>query len=140
VQSGIASARVVARWVMAAFYLAAGIIHIARPQVFLLIMPAWVPFPLPVVVGTGVCEIAGALGLMTPRLRQAAGIGLALYAICVFPANIKHAIDGLPPDQIQLTWWYHAPRLAFQPVLVWWALWVGEVVAWPFGRWLRRPG
>jgi uncharacterized membrane protein len=138
--SGIVNARVAARWVMAAFYFAAGILHIARPAVFLLITPAWVPFPLQVVLGTGACEIAGAIGLMTPGLRRAAGIGLALYAVCVFPANIKHAIDGLPPDQVQLTWWYHAPRLAFQPVLVWWALWVGEVVAWPFGRWLRGSG
>ena len=35
----------------------------------------------------GVAEIAGAIGLMIPRLRYAAGIGLALYALCVWPAN-----------------------------------------------------
>jgi uncharacterized membrane protein len=134
---GIVRIRVAARWIMAAFYLAAGIIHVARPGTFLPIMPAWVPYPLAVVLGTGACEIAGAIGLVVPLLRRAAGIGLAFYAICVFPANIKHALDGLPPGEVQLTWWYHAPRLAFQPVLVWWALWVGEVVAWPFGRRLQ---
>lgn len=81
---------------------------------------------------TGVAEIAGAIGLMVPRLRKAAGIGLALYAICVYPANINHAINNIAMGGTQMTWWYHAPRLAFQPVFVWWALWVGGVIDWPF--------
>jgi uncharacterized membrane protein len=106
--------------------------HLALPGPFLLITPAWVPFPAYVIVGTGLCELAGAFGLLTRPLRRAAGIGLALYAICVFPANIKHAFSSLPMGELQLGWWYHAPRLALQPVFVWWALFAGEVVHWPF--------
>ncbi len=89
-------------------------------------------------MGTGLCEIAGAIALLTRALRRAAGIALATYAVCVFPANIKHAIDSLPAGAEHLGWWYHAPRLAFQPVLVWWALFAGEVVAWPLARRGRR--
>ena len=124
--------RSVARVSLAAIYLTAGIFHLTRPGAFLMIMPDWVPYPRQVILGTGMCELAGAMGLMIPRTRRAAGIGLALYAVCVFPANIKHAIDGLPPGNIQLNWWYHAPRLALQPVIVWWALFAGNVVTWPF--------
>jgi uncharacterized membrane protein len=120
--------------VLAAIYFVAGVFHLATPASFLLITPDWVPFPRWVILGTGVCELAGAVALTTRRVRRAAGVALALYAVCVFPANIKHAIDGLPPGQIQLGWWYHAPRLALQPVLVWWALWAGEVTDWPFRR------
>jgi hypothetical protein len=29
-------------------------------------------------------------------------------------------------------WAYHAPRLAFQPVFVWWALFAGDLVDWPW--------
>ncbi len=105
-----------------------------RPGVFLEITPDWVPYPRDVVVGTGGCEIAGAIGLLIGRVRWAAGVGLALYAVCVFPANIRHAIYGLPPGEVQLGWWYHGPRLALQPVLVWWALFAGEVMSWPFSR------
>jgi uncharacterized membrane protein len=127
--------RIVARWALALIYLAAGVLHLAEPTVFLAIMPDWVPFPRKVVLATGVAEIAGAIGLLTGRWdgrwRRAAGIGLALYAVCVVPANIKHAMDGLPAGAIQLGWWYHGPRLALQPVLVWWALYVGDVVDWP---------
>lgn len=126
--------RVIARFVLAAFYFAAGIIHLWRPAGFQLIMPDWVPFPHTVVLATGAAELAGSIGLITPNLRRAAGIGLALYAIGVFPANIHHAIYGLPPGNVQLDWWYHGPRLLFQPVLVWLALFVGEVVDWPFRR------
>jgi uncharacterized membrane protein len=126
--------RAVVRAVLAAIYLVAGCAHLLSPGTFLPIMPDWVPFPLQVILATGVCELAGAIGLLTSRFRQAAGIALALYAVCVFPANIKHALLGLAIDGMQLGWWYHAPRLAFQPVLVWWALFAGGVVDWPWRR------
>jgi uncharacterized membrane protein len=124
--------------VLAALYLAAGAVHLRVPDVFMPIMPDWVPFPRQVILATGVCELAGAIGLLTRNLRQAAAIGLAAYAVSVFPANIKHAIDDLGGGQGGLGWWYHVPRLAFQPVLVWGALFAGEVVDWPFARASRR--
>lgn len=121
--------RKVLRWVLAAFYFAAGVIHLANPAPFLTIMPAWVPAPEPVVLWTGVAEIVGAFGLVqpfAPKLRQAAGWGLALYALCVWPANINHfAIDMAKPDG-GLGLGYHVPRMFAQPVIIWLALWVGD--------------
>jgi uncharacterized membrane protein len=117
---------------LAGIYLTAGTLHLYAPNPFMLIMPEWVPFPRLVILGTGLCEVAGAIALLTHNLRRAAGIALALYAVCVFPANIKHAIDDLSAGHGPLGWWYHVPRLAFQPVLVWWALFSGDVVASPF--------
>ena len=58
-----------------------------------MITPNWAPFPLQVIFATVLCEIAGAIALNT-RLRCAAGAALALYAVCVYPANIKHAMYG----------------------------------------------
>jgi len=128
--------RAVMRWLMAAFYLAAGIVHLRSPEAFLPIVPGFVPFPRDVILATGVAELFGAVGLMIPRLRKAAGIGLALYALCVFPANIKHAVEGIVIPGLPTGWWYHAPRLALQPVLIWWALFCSGVVDWPW----RSPG
>ncbi|MDP3409043.1 DoxX family protein [Bosea sp. (in: a-proteobacteria)] len=119
---------------MAAFYLAAGLLHLARPDSFLPIVPGWVPAPREVILLTGLAEIAGAIGLLVPRLRRAAGIGLALYALCVFPANIKHAFQGVALEALPSSWWYHGPRLALQPVLIWWALYAGGVIDWPWRR------
>ena len=137
--SSLERRRAVSRWVLATIYFVAGVAHLSLPGPFLLITPSWVPYPRDVILATGLCELAGAGGLLTRRLRWAAGVGLALYAVCVYPANIKHAVDGLPADQVQLGWWYHAPRLALQPVLVWWALFAGGSIDWPFRTRVRPP-
>jgi len=119
------------RWLMAVFYVIAGIGHLMRPEAFLPIVPDWVPFARQVILLTGLCELAGAMALLTPRLRKLAGIMLALYALCVWPANIKHAVEGINVPPIPDTWWYHGPRLALQPVLIWWALFCSGAIDWP---------
>jgi uncharacterized membrane protein len=119
------------RWLMAAFYIVAGIGHLLRPDAFLPIVPDFVPMPREIIVLTGLCEFAGAAALLTSRLRKIAGIMLALYALCVWPANIKHAVEGINLPPIPDTWWYHGPRLAFQPVLIWWALFCSGAIDWP---------
>lgn len=90
------------------------------------------PYPEQVILVTGLCEIAGAIALMTARFRRWAGIMLALYTVCVFPANINHALNHIAVGGPPLGWWYHGPRLAFQPVIVWWCLFAGGVIDWPF--------
>lgn len=127
--------RTVLRWLFAAAYLIAGIAHLRSAAGFIQITPAWVPDPPLVIMLTGLAELAGAAALAAiPRLRMAAGVGLALYAVCVFPANINHALNHIALGGTALGWWYHAPRLALQPVLVWLALWLGGVTDWPFQR------
>jgi len=126
--------RTVLRYILAAAYFFVGVVHLRTPDVFLPIVPAWVPFPRETVLATGACEVAGAFALLTTRLRYAAGVMLALYAVCVYPANIKHALEDVTVGGTHFTWWYHAPRLAFQPVFVWWALFCGGVTSWPFRK------
>ena len=135
--SGFHLARAASHWLLALAYLFVGIAHIRSPGTFLPIVPDWVPYPHETVFLTGLCEIAGSIALATKRLRYLAGIMLAAYAVCVYPANIKHAMEGIAVHGGRLGWWYHGPRLALQPVLVWWALFAGEVTDWPFHR--RRP-
>lgn len=120
--------------VMAALYIGFGIVHILHAPSFLPIMPDWVPAPEAVVIATGLCEVLGGLGLMVPRLRGFAGIMLALYAVCVFPANVKHAFGHVDIPSLPHSWWYHGPRLAFQPVFVWWAVFCAGVIDWPFRK------
>ena len=126
--------RLIARALLSALYLVAGLAHLLWPAPFLTITPSWIPFAPVVIVLTGAAELAGAAGLWIPRLRRAAGIGLALYAVCVYPANIKHALDFAADPGTGVGWWYHAPRLLLQPVIAWWALWAAGVIDWPFRR------
>jgi len=131
------SARGAARFLLALFYLTAGLIHLFLPAPFIKITPEWVPSPALVVTLTGIAELAGATGLLQWRslpLRRAAGWGLAVYALCVWPANFHHmALDMARADH-GAGHGYHLPRLAAQPVLIWLALWVGRVTDWPFRR------
>jgi uncharacterized membrane protein len=119
-------------------YLVAGWFHLTAPEPFLRIMPGFVPAAEMVVRVTGWAELAGAATMLQPwwpRLRRAGGMGLALYALCVWPANINHfAIDMARADQ---GWGlaYHVPRMLAQPLIIWLALWTGGVTDWP----LRRP-
>ena len=127
------TARAIMRIVMAALFTTAGIAHVATPDPFLAITPDWVPFPREVIIVTGICEIAGSIALLTPRLRWLAGVMFALYALCVWPANFKHAFKHIALPPVPDSWWYHGPRLALQPVIIWWALFCAGVIDWPFG-------
>ena len=125
------------RTVLALFYGAAGVIHLDTPAPFLAVIPGWVPWPEQVVFLTGIAELAGAAGLVqwfSPMLRRAAAIGLALYAVCVFPANINHMLIDMALAEPVAGWGYHIPRMVLQPVVIWLALWAGEVTDWPFRR------
>lgn len=120
------------RIALSVLYAIAGVMHLARPHGFEQIVPDWMPYPHQTVLLTGVAELLGAAGLWLAPVRRSAGIGLAAYAVAVYPANIKHAIDHVVIDGVGLGWAYHVPRLLFQPVLVWAALFAGGVVNWPW--------
>ena len=126
--------RAVMRWLMAALFVAAGVAHLRSPEGFLAITPDWVPFAPQVIFYTGLFELVAAAALVTRRFRVWAGIALALYSLAVWPANIKHAFEGIHVAIIPDTWWYHAPRLALQPIIIWWALYCSGAVDWPWRR------
>jgi uncharacterized membrane protein len=69
------------------------------------------------------------------RVARYASIALAVYAVCVFPANLKHTHDTLTSTSASpLQWLYHVLRLPLQPFLVWLALFAGRVISWPMHR------
>jgi uncharacterized membrane protein len=113
-----------ARLTIAPLFVLAGIVHLAWPGFFAPMMPAVVPDPHAVILLTGMAEIAGAIGLFVPCVRTLAGVMLALYAVCVYPVNIMHAVHDLSTGT-GLGWTYHYPRLFAQPLICWWALAAG---------------
>jgi uncharacterized membrane protein len=119
------------RWLLAGVYAVAGALHLATPGPFLSVTPGWVPQPERVIALTGVAELLGAVGLVQARslpTRRMAGWGLALYALCVWPANLHHMqIDMTKPDH-GLGLGYHVPRLLAQPLIIAWALWAGGIL------------
>lgn len=131
------TSRALSRLALAIIYAAAGALHVLKPAPFVAIVPPFVPYPLQVVLATGLAELAGAIGLLqgwSASLRKAAACGLAAYALCVWPANVQHMLIDLASADGGLGLGYHVPRLALQPVLIWWPLWAAGIVSWPLRR------
>ncbi len=87
------------RWALAALFLFTGSTHWShlRPDMVRMVPPALGHAEF-LVTFTGIAEIAGAIGLLIPRLAPFAASGLALLLICVFPANVHAANEGLTLD------------------------------------------
>lgn len=71
--------------------------------------------PLNVVYFTGLCEIAGGVGILIPTVRTAAAIGLVLFLIAVFPANAYAAQHRDRFGAIAVPFW---PRYFAQLALI----------------------
>jgi uncharacterized membrane protein len=127
---GRRAGRTALRVILAAFFYLAGARHLRMPDDFAAMIP-WTPAPHAIVIFTGWCELLGATGLLIPRLRRLAGVMLAIYAVCVYPANVYQAFAHVPFHGHVLGWGYHAPRPVLQPVLVWWPLFCTKVVKGP---------
>lgn len=65
-----------------------GVAHFVAPAFFLKIVPPSLPYRMEAVYVSGFFELLGALGLLLPRLRRAAGLGLMALTVAVTPANV----------------------------------------------------
>ena len=70
------------------WFIIGGIGHFWLPDFFLKIIPPTLPFRIEAVYISGFFELLGAVGLLRPKYRQSAGIGLFLLTIAVTPANV----------------------------------------------------
>lgn len=81
------------RAVTAAF-LASGVVHLVRPEVFEPIVPRPLPYKRKLVYASGLAELGCAAGLLVPRTRRFAGLASAALLVAVFPANVQMALDA----------------------------------------------
>jgi uncharacterized membrane protein len=117
-------ARKIVRVIAAVAMMAIGVDHFVHTEFFLNIVPKPLPAPLALVLVSGFFEVLGGLGLLIPRVRRAAGIGLVLLFIAVFPANINMVVH--PELGGSLPLWALWARLPFQFVFIAVALWVSR--------------
>lgn len=107
------------RWLLAVVFVGAGVLHLVAPEAYLVAMPPWVPEHRLMILLSGVAEVAGGIGLLVPHVdvRRAAGWGLVLLLVAVYPANLHmaRAEVGGPPAVL----W---ARLPLQGVLIAWAI------------------
>lgn len=109
-----------ARLLLAAIFILAGVLHFVITDQYVRIMPPWLPWHRGLVLVSGVAEIAGGMGLLIPRLRRAAGIGLILLLVAVAPANWQMYLNAHAADASTLAQTLFLLRLPLQLALIWW--------------------
>lgn len=108
----------VGRWIFAALFVAGRVGHFVKPDVYMRIMPPYLPYHRALVLVSGVFEVVLGLLLLAPTTSRPAAWGLIALLVAVFPANLfmyRHPEEfGLPPTLLLL-------RLPLQGVLILWA-------------------
>ena|SRR3982750_2399130 len=110
----------VSRIVLAILFVFAGTMHFVIPDSYVRIMPGWLPAHRALVLVSGACEIAGGAGLLIPRVRRWAGIGLVLLLLAVWPANVQMWMNARAAHQPPWAQALLLLRLPMQIVLILW--------------------
>ena len=123
--------RTAARWLLATLFVGAGVNHFLNPELYLPLIPPALPAPGFWNAVAGAAEVAGGAGLLVPRLRRAAGWGLAAMLVGFLWVHVEMLADsGRTALGRAAPAWALWARLPVQGVLIAWALWVGR----PDGR------
>jgi uncharacterized membrane protein len=129
--------KTILKYVLAVFFIGAGLNHFVNPAFYVNIMPPYLPWHLFLVYLSGVFEVALGIMLLIPKLARLAGWGMIALLIAVFPANLHMAMNpDLFPDVPRVGLLI---RLPLQAVLIVWAYWYTRPDGKP-GQLQRGPG
>ena len=108
-------------YIMAAFYVVAGVNHFLKPKFYLRLMPPYLPWHKPLNYLSGVIEVFLGLLLLDACCSIKAAWGIIALLIAVFPANIYHLQSAQPGGKEPI--WGLWLRLPFQGLFILWAWW-----------------
>lgn len=135
--------RMALRHGMAGGFILSGIDHFVHAQsVYVPMLPTFLlSQALPLVYGSGVAELAGAVGLLVPlsvyravglpNMLKVVGVCVALMLGCLMVANLDIAIRATLGQHYAFAVWTYWLRLLFQPVFMLWALYATCVIKAP---------
>jgi uncharacterized membrane protein len=111
-------------YIFGVLYFIAGALHFYMPDFYMQIMPAYLPWHLELIYLSGIAEMILGIGLLLPKYRRKAALGLVLLLIAVFPANVylafnETAQEALGTNQMGALW----IRFPIQALLIgisWW--------------------
>lgn len=117
----VKTVKTILKYLMAIFYIGAGVNHFINPEFYIKIMPPYLPWHAELVYLSGVIEIALGLLVLVPKYTRLAAWGIIALLIAVFPANIHLAIHPeIIPNVNPIA---HLIRLPIQGIFVLWAWW-----------------
>jgi uncharacterized membrane protein len=114
--------------VMALFYVVAGVNHFRNPEMYVAIVPRYIPFHPAVVTISGIAEILGGVGVLVPdgfgllrdwpRIRAFSAWGIAVMLVAFLPVHINMCLH---PTHFAVPLWVIWLRLPLQIPLIAWA-------------------
>jgi uncharacterized membrane protein len=104
---------------MSVFYMAAGFNHFWHAAFYLDLMPAYIPYHLPLVYISGVCELLPGGLLLFASTRKAAAWLIILMLIAFLPVHVDMIVKTRAA--MGLLFWVAVMRLPLQFVLMRWA-------------------
>ncbi len=113
-----------ARYLFALGFVVAGLNHFVMTAFYVSIVPPYLPWPLALVIVSGLAEIGLGALLLFQRWAPLAAWGLIALLFAVFPANLHMALhpELYPYAPVALLWL----RLPLQAVLIAWAYWLSR--------------
>lgn len=115
------SVKQISKYLLAAIFIFAGINHFVMPEVYLRIMPPYLPAPLFLVYLSGFLEVGFGIALLISKYSRRAAWGIILLLIAVFPANVYMAMNTEKFPDINPLLLYL--RLPLQFLLIVWVYW-----------------
>lgn len=107
------------KFVLSSLLILAGILHFLKPQIFIKIIPSYIPSHLNMVYISGLIEIVCGVLLIFPQTQKLGAYLSILLFIAVFPANVEMAKNFYQTHHKYF--WLTVLRLPLQIVLIWWA-------------------
>lgn len=107
------------RALFALIFITAGVLHFVKRDLFLRMMPDWLPAHRLLVDLSGVIEVALGVLLLIPASSQLAAWGLIALLVAVFPANVNMALHPERWKKLNPIGLY--ARLPVQGLLIYWA-------------------
>jgi uncharacterized membrane protein len=104
--------------IFAALFILGGIGHFLATDIYMKIMPPYLPYHRALVLLSGVFEVVLGLLLLVPATSRLAAWGLIALLVAVFPANIYMVQN---PEEFDLSPTLLLLRLPLQGVLILWA-------------------
>ena len=113
--------KAVMKYLLAIFFILAGLNHFRSPEFYLNIMPPYLPWHGPLHLLSGFLEVLFGALLLVPKYSRVAAWGVIAVLILVFPANVHMAMHPeLYPDINPIALYV---RLPIQGLFILWAWW-----------------
>lgn len=119
----VSNAQLAALSIVFGWFFVGGILHFVAIDIEASIVPPYIPWPVAAVLVSGAFELLGAIGVLVPSTRKAAGIGLFLLTLAVTPVHIYMLQH---PELFHVPLWALWLRLPVQGALLWliqWSTW-----------------